>query len=775
MQMPETHAQITRLVLALVMAAVCRGGAEELLWYASKGSVVCEGLPARVREVRVRDAQGRVVFRSPVEGPRAVVPVDACGGTLPNGSYRAELADDGGICCSHDFVHTNYPWFNTSVGKADVLLPGFTPLKAMGTSVEPVGRRYVFGRFGMAEEIWSLDEQILARPIALTLKTPVRFKLPSFKTLKATDTEVSFRSGLWRGRVEQDGLIVATLSLPETEGPVSLDIPIKKEYAQFFHAVGDAIRCNPAGKVPAGTGRVFGSRSVRGNGMTLDNFLPYCWIGTDTRGICFAADSDRGWVHGKDRDAIEIWREADGTVVLKLNLIAEEGPHAAREIEFSLQASPVKPMPKGWRGWVDAYDVAGTRNAVCLASSPTWGCYINGMARYPTFEDWTFVRKMAEAAKTERYDVAYLENWIARCLEARRHAPHLVPWLAAQKDDDRAEANLRAHAGASFKRQLSLANKANPVLYYYTCDHDPCGTLYEIPVMRDEWGTQTQVYGSHQDYAVYYLKKMCENGMTGVYNDNAFLKANRDWVTGGAWFDENGVLHPSYGLWALREYARRQIVAMLEAGVKDPWLTVHHTNANILPILSFATNLMGMEDKYGKGDFQDRWPRDYIRTVNQGYQAGVFATSVEGPFAVGDSAEKTRLTRTMLATLLPHEVQPTLSMSCDHRLVRRVLELRQRFGVGADDCVYTAYYDDANPVVQSDPDVMASAYRRGRRLLLVIGSYAKESVELPLRPKRGRVTHATDLETGNALPLLGGISHLTLAPHGFAIVELEVE
>ena len=83
--------------------------------------------------------------------------------------------------------------------------------------------------------------------------------------------------------------------------------------------------------------------------------------------------------------------------------------------------------------------------------------------------------------------------------------------------------------------------------------------------------------------------------------------------------------------------------------------------------------------------------------------------------------------------------------------------------------------DDANPVVQSDPDVMASAYRRGRRLLLVIGSYAKESVELPLRPKRGRVTHATDLETGNALPLLGGISHLTLAPHGFAIVELEVE
>ena len=127
--------------------------------------------------------------------------------------------------------------------------------------------------------------------------------------------------------------------------------------------------------------------------------------------------------------------------------------------------------------------------------------------------------------------------------------------------------------------------------------------------------------------------------MQGVYNDNAFPRANRDWVTGGAWFDETGALHPSYGLWALREHARRQIVTMLEAGVKEPWLTIHHTNANILPIVSFATNLMGMEDKYGTTDFQDRWARDYIRTVNQGYQAGVFAMSIEGPFPMADPAE----------------------------------------------------------------------------------------------------------------------------------------
>ena len=409
---------------------------------------------------------------------------------------------------------------------------------------------------------------------------------------------------------------------------------------------------------------------------------------------------------------------------------------------------------------------------LCLASSPTWGSYINGMARYPTFEDWSFVRKMAESAKTGRVDEDYLGRWIARCLDARKNAPQLVPWLAGKRDDASAEATLRAHAGAAFKRQLYLAGKAKPVLYYYTCDYDPCETLYEMPVMRDEWGTRAFVFGSHQDYAAHYLKKMCENGMQGVYDDNAFLRANRDWVTGGAWFDEKGTLHPSYGLWALREHARRQVVTMLEAGVKEPWLTIHHTNANILPIVSFATNLMGMEDKYGTADFQDRWARDYIRTVNQGYQAGVFATSIEGPFPMKDAAEKTRVTRTMLATLLPHEVQPTLSMAGDHRLVRRVLELRQRFGIGADDCVYTAYYDKVNPVVQANPDVVISTYRRKDRLLLVIGSFTKDSVELPVRLRKGRIVRAVDLETGRSLACDRGVTSLTFKSHDFALVEL---
>lgn len=766
-----------RLALAACCAALfaCGARGSPLAWYPSIRALVYEGAEPEGATLTVTDAADTTVYRGALTSPRQIVTLAAANAPFADGRYRATLTPAGASEPSlvKDFAYTNYPWFNTPAGRADILLPGFTPVATNGAAADVVGRRYVFGDSGLPREIWADGRQLLARPVELR-----GVAVPSgadFSWTSRTDTVARFHGGLASGRVEQDGLVVFDLALPETAGPVALDIALAPQYASLFHVCGDAIRSNPAGFLPDGPGRLFSSRSMKGNGMTLDNFMPYCWIGTDTRGLCYVADTDRGWVHGPDRDAVEIHREADGVVVLRLNLVAEAGRHAARHIELGLQASPVKPMPEGWRGWVDAYDVPGARNALCQPSSPTWGCYINGMARYPAFEDWSFIRQMAASAREGRPDEAALESWVARCLEARANAPHLVPWLAAIADDATAERELRNHAGAALRRPCILAGKANPVLYYYTCDYDPCETLYEMPVMADEWGSRAFVVGSHQDYAIYYLVKMCENGMSGVYNDNAFPRASLNWVTGYAWFDEQGRLHPSYGIWALREFARRQVVAMLEAGVREPWLTVHHTNANILPILSFATNTMGMEDKYGtrggQADWQDRWPRDYIRTVNQGYQGGFFATSIEGPFH--DKADRTRLTRTMLATLLPHEVQPTLSQACDTALVTKALAIRQAFGIGAPDCRYWAYYDEENPVAQADADVMVSVYRRGTRLLLVIGSYRRDAITLPLALRSGRVVSATDAETGAALPVADGAATVPLAAHGFALVELE--
>lgn len=769
-----------------------RGLVGDVKWYPSLSLLACElsfprpegrdGLPV----LKVTDSSGRTVVESRVPSRR-----EACvstggkkpmlvvhdkvrlapeGSYLPDGEYKATLSIGGKVEIEKTLLMKRYEWFNTSVGKRDAVLPGFVPVKASSDSVEVVGRKYVFAKTGLPSEMWSLGKQLLARGVAL-----VGRDVPAgggLEVRRVGDTKAEFRGSVASGRVEQDGFIVCDIDVPEGEGDVRLDIPLKAEFANLFHACGEGLRGNPAGFLPKGEGRIFGSRQiVQGHS---DNFISYVWVGTDTRGICYAADNDRGWLHCKERDAVELVREADGTVVVRLNLVNGAGRHPARHVVVTLQASPVKPMPKGWRGWVDAYDVQAERNTVNNASNPTWGGYIGGMSCYPTFMEWEYVHKMVHAAKTGEVDKEWTEKWIDRCWKARKEHPELVGWISRKTDEEAAMKSLRAHAYAGFNRLRHLRDKKNRVIYYYTCNSDPVGDLYELPVMKDEWGRATSVYGSFQDYAVFYLKRMCEEGMTGVYDDNTFFRANYDWVTGGAWIDEKGDVHPSFQLFSNREYIRRQILAMLEAGVKDPWLTIHHTNANILPVFSFATNTMGMEWKYGNSDYQDRWTRDYIRSVNQGYQGGFFATSLEGLFNISEPAEKTRVTRTMLAALLPHEVQPTLQGSGDHKLVLKALAAKQEFGVAADDCEYFAYYDPENPVVQANPDVMVSVYRRGKSLLAVVGSYAESDVDLVIALKSGAIESVEDVLDGLAVGVDGGAAKIRLKRRDCAMLKLRL-
>lgn len=706
-------------------------------------------------------------------------------GRLAPGRYQATLTAGGADVIKKDFVAADYPWFGTQIGRDDILLPGFEPVKASGSRIECVGRVYEIGANGLPAEIWSLGRQILAAPVALyavrggaarPLEGAGRLKKPAVAPSSGTRAvyEADARGYSLRGTVEQDGLLRLDLSFPRTPAVdrLYMDIVVKKEFAELFHACGEGIRSNPAGFVPPGTGKVFGSRQIPQN--HADNFIPYCWVGTDDRGVCYAADSDRGWSHCAERDAVELLRSGNGDVTIRLNILNSTPQGAGREVTLCLQASPVKPMPRGWRAWADTYSYPCTRAMRNLASNPTWGCYIVGMARYPTFMDFGHVRKLAETVRTGKIDNDYKAAWIARCEEAMVKTPEKVRWLA-RKSPEAARKTLRDHVNAEFHYAQSLHGRPNPVLYYYTCDADPCEGLYELEAMADEWGRYTSVYGSHQDYAAYYLDKMLEAGMGGVYNDNAFFRCNYDWVAGDAWIDGEGEVHPSFSLWALREHARRQVVAMVKRGL-DPWLAIHHTNANILPALGFATNTMGMEWKYGRSDYQERYSPDYIRTVNQGLQGGFYPTSLEGIFEVDGPAERTRVSRTMFAALLPHEIRPTLQYTCDWRQYEKIMTSMMEFGIAGDDCSYTAYWDRANPVRWNDDSVLVSVYRRGGRLLCVIGSYADADVELRLSLASGAaILSARDVETGAGIGVSGGVATLPLKRRDFALVEMDVQ
>ena len=108
----------------------------------------------------------------------------------------------------------------------------------------------------------------------------------------------------------------------------------------------------------------------------------------------------------------------------------------------------------------------------------------------------------------------------------------------------------------------------------------------------------------------------------GIYWDNIYMAANTDIIAGDAWVDENGRVHPSMGLWNMRELIRRTAVFLNEQGRTAYANVPHMTNTCIVPILSFATVNLDWEWQYGKRDFQDRFTPDLAVAETIGRSCG---------------------------------------------------------------------------------------------------------------------------------------------------------
>lgn len=698
---------------------------------------------------------------------------------LANGDYIMSLSPEGSenALLEKEFLVKWYPWQGNQLGMRDVLLPGFTPLQVKGNVISAVLRDYFIGKTGLPEQVFADGKQILAAPVTVNFvkngKTVSAKGTAAVKPVKRSDTTVEYtassRGMKVKGRMEQDGLLILDLTFPASlnADQVYVDIPVKKEFAELYHPIGEHIRANPAGFTPAGEGTVFKSRNLQQ--VRISNFIPYLWLGTDTRGICYAANWDKDWVHCKERDAVELFRHKNGDVSIRLNLI--NGPvkyKRERTITIALQASPVKPMPKGWRGWSDGFGYKGNKHSAVLASCPYWGGYTAWAMRYPAFQDFGYIRKLVETMKTGRIDEAYKKQWIERILKGSKTE---VPWIHAKAPAAR-RPYVAGHTTAAFNRAKSFYGKKNAVLYFYTCDADGAAALPEYPAMQGEWANPSYgVGGSYSDYAIYYLDKMLEAGLGGVYDDNTFFRCNYSWATGNAYIDEIGEIRPGLNLWNNREYRRRQAVTMMDRGI-EPWITVHHTNANILPTLGFATNCMGMEWKYGYHDFQERFTPDYIRAVCQGLQAGLYPTILDGVVG-GTKEQRYWATRTMIASLMPHEIRPTIPRGGDSKLIVQAYNFLYDFGIWQDDCKYTAYWDPANPVKSADSNLLTSTYQRGKKLLIVCGSYTGDiTAQLTCS---GTVKSARNLETGAALSVSGKKISFPLKKHDFIIIEAELK
>lgn len=448
--------------------------------------------------------------------------------------------------------------------------------------------------------------------------------------VKVADHEASWKGVLtgdgWRVEtavaIEYDGYAqhrVRIVPLPdksEIQNPKSeidslrLVIPLLPEVATHLHAVGGEWFRATVSSIALGEtqGVLWHSGQNCGGGtqpynedfgkkyMTVGSFRPYVWVGNAQHGLAFMADNDQGWVPDDSRKvpAIEVVR-AGTEVQLVLNLVAR--PFAfdkPREIVFSLQATPIRPLPDdirarrqhltmgsafpGGRGGDTGWAWTGQMYQMKDDADPSqsyWFFGLPGSCPYPL--SWDISKwYQGESDKTFRGEGSFHggDKWIYTPYQGQ-HSVMTFP----EVDDPRMPPG----------KQVSD-------VYGYIYPHMSHGHL--------EHGNPNlaQVDVGYRLWC--YRNWIKHAGLRGMYFDlsEPVLSANPNAGFGYA-LDLpdrpalDGKVQPGYGVTRVREFYKRLRTLFVENGVEEPYIWVHSTDGNIVSAFAFIGFLLEGENE----------------------------------------------------------------------------------------------------------------------------------------------------------------------------------
>jgi len=557
---------------------------------------------------------------------------------LSPGVYQAEASaftKDGCLLARarQNFIRYDHgkdlPWIGNQLGVSYEILKPWVAITAKEEVVSCWGRDYRIDGSGFFSGVSVMSEsglnhnkrQILASPIRveadLNGKTMVftAAKKPGTITVSPTGNEAS-----WTGRQRADRWVVEGNATMEYDGYVEnriritppapgtkvermrLVIPLKPACATHLHAAAGEWFRSTVSSIALGRqdGILWHSGQNHGGGvkpygngfgrlMTAGNFKPYVWVGSAHRGIAFMADNDRGW--GPDEtnktSAIEVVRK-DGQVHLVLNLVARAFAFdKPREITFSLQATPVKPMQDDFRF---------RRKKLTMASAFTGGLRDKG--------GWTWCGGMfniddgkGKGGKTWLFGLPasppYRVNWdIAQWYqkEADKGGFHGKDWVNTpyqslqnvhnfpEVDDPRMPPGKQAANTYGYifpNMSHGHLEHGNPI----TAQSDMDYRLYQY----NNWIKQVGLQGMYFDQTEPVLTKNPKNGFGYVMDlhDRPNL---------------NGKIQPGYRLTRVRQFYKRLRTIFVEHGVDFPYIWVHSTDANMVGAFAFTDTLLEGEN-----------------------------------------------------------------------------------------------------------------------------------------------------------------------------------
>ena len=680
-----------------------------------------------------------------------------------------------------------FEWENNKLGCEKIILPPFAPAAFADGVLSVILRDHKLNAMGLWDSLTAQGRELLASPMYYEMVVDGKKVKVTAQTsrplLKDNGYSAVYTTGLQAGGVRADistemiydGFFWNKMNI-HTGGHrldrMTLVIPMKEAEAKLMHAQVTGIRCHYYDEIPGGKGVVWDGMKLQrpivlGQSWIIPAVIPYIWLGTESRGLSFALDSTFGMKVAKDRSACRVSRR-NGQVVLEIDFINRPAKIDPREtIEFGLQATPVKPFDKKLRRRTHDYTARttpGMQNVMTVRSGPLG--YANNWARNPLNFNYSLYKGVSELLANggknySEVEANYFNWWKTNEAELTRlYQPFNsldlkpVPFKQWRK-------GINEHALVLLKRVKE------PMIF--TRYSDPrLVTLMEpeTDYFKTEWTAMPVIYAcclrsfpvrSNLDFMVWCYNQDMIHGQQGIYLDDMFLWPCMNPDT-NARYDREGILHNDLGMLELRELVQRLANLQHKYGFAPRLLEIHMSTTLLVPCYSFATTLLGWEWKQGESSFRDRFPVNYIRTMNTSGKLGTEMISLGGIRRTVTPAKEwrtmtklIRLTRSMFSRTLPHEIRPKVGflrpLEEFHKPTHyRVLDIFSAFRIWEDDCEFVPYWEDDRAVKGHDfaAGLLLSTYRRKGEVLLLIGNTSDKPYSLKLSANRKALGIAAD-------------------------------
>ncbi len=629
---------------------------------------------------------------------------------LPEGTYtlKAEALDkDGKVVATKEnsYARVVFPWEHNKLGLSRTVIKPWTPMEvADGNEIKCWGRSCSLGKDGLTMSIKSQGKDILAGPLEISMvnsdggSSSLESSGEGLKFAQKAEDLVEWESagklggGLTvevSGKAEYDGFMFWSLKLvpasPVKARSLKIAVRIPKSAAQLMHFQGGWARNNFSGAIPSGEGKVYDSLMIEGGYNRPSGFAPHVWIGNQTRGISWFADSDEGWAHDPLKPAIEIIREKDD-VVLSLNVINRDFEIAKpRTVSFGLMATPVKPLIKPVKEmFTRAVNWLGTDNK-------------------------TMFQECMYAPVPVNFDYE----------SADRH----IKALGAKSEGCRLYFN---------KHELGYAMKEVKVFDNEWGGMEPGP---EYPGSRERFqgdaalAINRYLTDSRIDMEVFYIaelaKKTC---MAGTYWDITGIGTGMPMLENGtAYVNDEGRVTATFDIIRSRQLFKRVATMWQEIRGEPDYMEIHSTNHIGIPFYSFAYSFLNFEwlwpnSKFVREDgqwkdFIDLRPLDLFATEGTPSQFGIWISSINGgERPLEDPAQYWRIERSGAALAGLHN-----NFGYDPEIGRR------------DQIDFIGYWDEDGRIRTDSELVKASMWKNGGKLEVF-------AVNLSLKPARTAVS-----------------------------------